>query len=669
MSRNKNKHIPNKGKKMNILEGKTFVGKLDLSRQGLGFVIVEHLESDILVRPEDLKNALKGDIVRVQIMNVSKNGRMEGKIIELIEHSQNEFIGTLEVSDNFAFLKTDQDNMRFDLFIPLKKLKGGKNGDKALARITEWSEKGKKPEAEIVEILSNQRENEIAMKEILIEQGFPLHFSKQALKETDELPTTLDEQEIQNRKDCRDILTFTIDPADAKDFDDAISIRKLKNGHVEVGVHIADVSYYVKPEMELDKEALKRACSVYLPDRVLPMLPEKISNQLCSLRPHEDKFTFSAIFQLDHKGNVKQYWLGRTVIHSDKRMSYEDAQEIIENKEGELSEEILLLHEITQNLRSERFKKGAINFSSQEIRFKLDENGIPVGIEIKESKEANQLIEELMLLANRTVATYVGKKKMKNQVQIPFPYRVHDVPNEDKLAVFAAFASRFGYHLNLNSPQKIAETFNQMLKEVQGKPEQHVLEQLGIRTMSKALYTTDNIGHYGLGFEDYGHFTSPIRRYPDIMVHRIVQECIEDKVNIDKKMESKARHCSNQERKAMDAERTAHKYKQVEYMQKFIGEEFDAIISGVAPFGFWAETIEHKCEGLISVADLEEVDDFEFLEAEYALRGLHTGQRFQMGDKVKIKVIATSLEKKQIDFGFVEMETKNKSSKKTKNKK
>jgi ribonuclease R len=385
-------------------------------------------------------------------------------------------------------------------------------------------------------------------------------------------------------------------------------------------------------------------------------LPEHISNELCSLRPDEDKFTFSAIFQLTPEAKVTQYWIGRTVIRSDKRFTYEQAQEIIETGKGEaFVTEVLTLNTISQKLRKERFAKGAINFSSQEIRFKLDEMGVPIGIEIKESKAAHQLIEELMLLANKTVATYVGKRVV-NQAPIPFPYRVHDVPNEDKLAVFASFASRFGYKFNLSSPEKIAISFNEMLAAVQGKPEQHVLEQLGIRTMAKAIYTSDNIGHYGLGFEDYCHFTSPIRRYPDIMVHRIVQQCIDNEVKPDKKMEIKCRHCSDQERKAMEAERNANKYKQVEYMLKFVGETFDAVVSGVSSFGFWAETIAQKCEGLIGMEALSLIDEFAFVDSDYALVGMHTGLKFRIGDKVQIKVLAASLEKRQIDFGYVPLE-------------
>jgi ribonuclease R len=655
MKKKKSQYMPRKQKPKSPAVGKTFVGKLDVARQGMGFVIVENLEQDILVRPENLHIALDGDTVRVQVEHVGNQGRMEGQIVDVITHAQTEFIGRLDISDKFAFLIPDKRKMRIDIFVPLGKLKGAKQGERAVVRITEWQGKSKNPVGEVVELLSQERENEIAMKEILVENGFPLRFSETVIKQAESLPDSLAADEIKKRKDCRDILTFTIDPADAKDFDDALSIRTLKNGNIEVGVHIADVSHYVLPDTELDVEAYERATSVYLPDRVLPMLPEHISNNLCSLRPDEDKFTFSVIFQLNRKGTVKQFWIGRTVIHSDRRFAYEDAQKIIEEKKGELSDEILLLHEIAENLRSERFKKGAINFSSQEVRFKLDEKGLPLGVEIKESKEANKLIEEFMLLANRTVAEYVQKRKVNSQ-PVPFPYRVHDFPNEDKLTAFAAFAARFGYKFNLNNPDEIAHSFNDMLRQVEGKPEQHVLEQLGIRTMAKAVYSTENVGHYGLGFEDYCHFTSPIRRYPDVMVHRIVQQCIDDQIKADKKMEQKCRHCSDRERKAMEAERAANKYKQVEFMQQFVGDTFDAIVSGVSSFGFWAETVEQKCEGLVSVADMAEWDEFTFLEREYALVGLRTGLRFRIGDKVQIKVVAANLEKRQIDFGYVRAE-------------
>ncbi len=660
--KHKQKHTSKKQKTKSPLAGKEVNGILDISRGGLGFVKVEGWEQDVLIRPEDMETAFDGDEVRVRVDRVSSKGRPEGVVRSVLKRTQTEFSGRLEVSDKFAFLIPDKDNMRVDIFVPLNSLKGAKDGEHAIVKIVDWSSKSKNPVGEVVEVLTNQRLNQIAMKSILVENGFPLHFSDDALEEAARIPDALDSNEIKRRKDCRDVLTFTIDPVDAKDFDDAISIRPLKGGYFEIGVHIADVSYYVVEDTQLDKEAYERATSVYLPDQVLPMLPEHISNVLCSLRPNEDKFTFSAIFQMNKEGKVKQYWIGRTVIHSNRRYTYEEAQEIIETGKGDYAEEILLLNSIARKLRAERFKKGAINFSSQEVRFKLDENGTPIGIEIKESKEAHQLIEELMLLANRTVASYVGKREV-NKAPIPFPYRVHDLPNEDKLALFAAFASRFGYKFNLNNPDQIASSFNEMLEKVQGKPEQHVLEQLGIRTMAKAIYTTDNIGHYGLGFDEYCHFTSPIRRYPDVMVHRIVQQCIDEKIRADKKMEVKCRHCSDQERKAMEAERAANKYKQVEYMQKFIGETFDAVVSGVSSFGFWAETVEHKCEGLVSIADLAEVDEFTFLESDYALVGLRTGKRFRIGDKVKIQVVAANLERRQIDFAYAQDAIPQKSAK------
>ena len=647
----KSNYIPKKQKK-SPLSGRKVSGKLEVVKSGMGFVIVEGWEKDIFVRSNDMKTAMDGDIVEVVIEKINSSGRPEGKVVDVLKRGQSEFTGILEVSENFGFLIPDKNNVNFDIFIPSKYLKGGKTGEKAVVKVTDWSGSNKNPQGEVVELLSGERDNQVAMKEILLDNGFQLRFSDEAMKESEAMPEILPEEEIAKRKDCRDIFTITIDPVDAKDFDDAISFRKLKNGLIELGVHIADVSHYVQPNTALDKEAYERATSVYLPDRVLPMLPEHISNVLCSLRPHEDKFTFSAIFQINEQGEVKQYWIGRTVIHSNHRFAYEDAQQIIETGKGEYAEEVLTMHRIAQNLRAERFAKGAINFSSQEIRFKLDEQGVPIGIIVKESKEANQLIEEFMLLANRTVAAYVGKRTVNN-AEIPFPYRIHDVPNEEKLANFAQFSARFGYKLNLNNPDTIASSFNQMLKDVHGKPEQHILEQLGIRTMSKAIYSSENIGHYGLGFEDYCHFTSPIRRYPDVMVHRIVQQVIDNEVKPDKNMEAKCTHCSERERKAMEAERTADKYKQVEFMSKHIGDVFEALISGVSSIGFWAETIEHKCEGMISIAELSDWDDFTFVESDYALVGAHTHKRFRIGDRVNIQVVRADLERKQIDFAYV----------------
>ncbi|HRP90993.1 MAG TPA: ribonuclease R [Edaphocola sp.] len=664
---NKSKYIPTKKNQRTKVEGLHKEGLLEVTRSGMGYVIVEGMEKDILIRQGDLKNAIDGDKVKVKLLKISNNGRTEGAVVSVLQRSQEEFTGIIEASETFGFLIPDKDNINFDIFIPKKFLKGAKTGDKAIAKVTDWGNGKKNPEGKVVELLTDERDNQIAMKEILLDAGFHLRFPDVVMQESEAIPNQLSEEEIASRKDCRDILTLTIDPVDAKDFDDALSIRELDNGKYEIGVHIADVSYYVRPNTELDGEAYQRATSVYLPDRVLSMLPEHISNVLCSLRPDEDKFTFSVIFQMNEKGEVSNYWIGRTVIRSDRRFTYEEAQEIIEKKEGEHKEAILTLNKIAQNIRIERFKHGAINFSSKEIRFQLDEQAVPIGILVKESKAANMLIEEFMLMANKTVAHYVGKRKVNNN-PIPFPYRVHDLPDEVKLESFAQFASRFGYKLNLGNPQTIASSFNEMLKNLDGKLEQTILEQLGIRTMAKAVYTTENIGHYGLGFEEYCHFTSPIRRYPDVMVHRIVQELIDKDIRPDKQMELKCQHCSERERKAMEAERSADKYKQVEFMNKYIGDTFDAIISGVSAIGFWAEIPEYKCEGMISIQDLNDIDEFTFVESEYALVGFGTNKRFRIGDKVKIRVERTDFIKRQIDFGYV-AEEKPKKSKVAKKKK
>jgi ribonuclease R len=487
------------------------------------------------------------------------------------------------------------------------------------------------------------------MKSIVAEAGFNLEFSEESLAFARSLSEKISDLEISKRKDYRKVLTFTIDPVDAKDFDDAISFQKLENGNIEIGVHIADVSHYVQPDTVIDKEAYERATSVYLPDRVYPMLPEKISNELCSLRPHEEKLTFSATFEINEIGKVVNTWFGKTIIYSDRRFTYEQVQEIIETKVGDHSSEILWLLDFTQKLRKARFDHGAINFSSQEVRFTLDEKGKPTGITVKESKESHQLIEELMLKANQLIAEKMGQVKIKKEA-IPFPYRVHDQPNEDKLAPFVAFAKSHGYPFDLSSPDDIAHSFNALMLSAHGKPEQHVLEQLGIRTMAKAVYTTNNIGHYGLGFEHYCHFTSPIRRYPDVLVHRVVQSVLLGNPMNDSGMEEKCAHCSERERAAMEAERASNKYKQVEFMSQFLGHTFEGVISGVSSFGFWVETVEHKCEGLVSITTLSRMDDFRLVESSYSLVGLRSGRKFSMGDKITIKVVAANLEKRQLDY-------------------
>jgi len=653
MSRKPSKQKQKQKQKNKSSQVQVLKGKLEVTRSGMGYVVIDNGTGDVLVRPGDFINALNGDVVRVKVVKENgRTGKKEGKITEVVTRRQTEFIGHVQLSTNFAFFVPDTDKPMPDLFIPLSSLNGAKHKDRVVARLVKWDKEDKKPVGEIVNIMQPEDENDAAMKELLAQAGFPLFFSEDVLEEAGRLPDILDQEELKKRKDCRDILTFTIDPVDAKDFDDALSIRLLSNGVYEIGVHIADVSYYVEPETELDEEAYKRATSVYLPDRVNPMLPERISNELCSLRPHEDKFTFSAIFQMNTKGEIKQYWLGRTAIHSDHRYTYEDVQEIIEKKEGKYVDEILLLNDLAQRMRKKRFSKGAINFSSQEVRFKLDEKGKPVGIVVKESKEAHQLIEEFMLLANRTVAENISKIQI-NKKPLPFPYRVHDQPDAEKLAPFMDFAKKHGHTFDLSSPESIARSFNSMLEAAKGKPEQHVLEQLGIRTMAKAVYTTENIGHYGLAFEHYCHFTSPIRRYPDVLVHRVLESVIQGKPIIDKKMEEKCKHSSDRERAAMECERAGNKYKQVEYMRDYLGEMFEGVVSGVSSFGFWVETVAHKCEGLVSLLSLSDYDDFRLIEGDYSLVGSRSGRRFRMGDKVMIRVIAANLDKRQLDYEWV----------------
>lgn len=620
----------------------------------MGFVIVPDMETDILIRPNDFNTAMHNDTVIVRV-KPGNGRRLQGEVVEVVERKRKEFIGRVQVSKDFAFFIPDQDKPMPDFFIPLGNLHGAVNEDRVVAKLVKWENGDKRPVGEVITILDAENTNDVAMKEILLENGFPLDFPDDALEIAARIPEVISDKEISKRKDVRDILTFTIDPVDAKDFDDAISFRVLKNGTYEIGVHIADVSHYVESENALDKFAYQKATSVYLPDRVNPMLPEHISNVLCSLRPNEDKLTFSAVFQMNAKAEVKQYWLGKTVIHSDRRFTYEEVQDIIETKAGDHAEVILLLNELAQKMRKRRFNKGAINFSSQEVRFKLDEKGDPIGIVVKESKESHQLIEEFMLLANRYVAENISKIKFKGKA-LPFPYRIHDTPDEEKLLPFIAFANKFGHKFDASSPEAIATSFNKLLKDVHGRPEQHVLEQLGIRTMAKAKYTTENVGHYGLGFEHYCHFTSPIRRYPDVLVHRILQEVLEDRIVPDKKLEEKCKHCSERERAAMEAERASNKYKQVQFMSNHVGEDFDGVISGVASFGFWVETVDHKCEGLVSINSLLEYDEFRHVENDYALVGMRSGKKFRMGDKVRIKVAAANLGKRQLDYVWLASE-------------
>ena len=631
----------------------TAKGILDITRSGLAYVSTGDPEGDVLVRPADYNKAFNGDTVRVKITRDGWDGKKrEGRVEEILHRRQTDFIGNLRHHAGRWFFLPDTDKPMPHFELEAAPEIEVDEEQKVMVRFVRWDKDDRRPVCGLIEVVTDANLGDMAMKDILLESGFALSFSDEALEGAARLPETIAEAELKKRRDFREVTTFTIDPVDARDFDDAISFKTIKKGLWEIGVHIADVSHFVTPDTQLDEEAFTRATSVYLPDRVNPMLPERISNELCSLRPYEDKYTFSAVFEVNAKGEVKNLWLGRTVIHSNHRFTYEEAQQVIESGEGKFSEEILVLNKLAQTLRKNRFAKGAINFSSTESRFQLDETGKPIGVVIKESKEAHQLIEEWMLMANKAVAEKVSGIKIKDK-PLPFPYRVHDQPNEEKLEPFMAFARKFGYKFNTNSPELIAASFNEMLTLAKGTPQQAVLEQLGIRTMAKAIYTTENIGHYGLGFENYCHFTSPIRRYPDVMVHRILQQVLDGKPQADKKMEEKCRHCSERERAAMDCERMANKYKQVEYMQQFLGETFEAVISGVATFGFWAETVEHKCEGLVSLKDLNYYDDFRLVQSDYALTGFRSGRSFRMGDAITIRVVAASLEKRQIDFEWV----------------
>lgn len=631
--------------------GATLNGKLDISKNGMGYVTVSGREIDIVIKRDNLRGAMSGDTVEVQLVDSKRTKREEGIITKILKRSQTELIGTVQLNVGFAFVIPDNEQFTKDIFIAERDSKQLKNGDRVLVRITDWSEKMKNPQGVVLEVLTADRDNDIAMKEILLQAGFSLQFPVEVIEESKHLSTNIN-TEIKKRKDLRELFTITIDPFDAKDFDDAISYRILENKNYEIGVHIADVAHYVQPDTALDKEALSRATSVYLPDRVLPMLPETISNELCSLRPHEDKLTFSVLFEINQKAEVISSWIGKTITHSNRRFTYEEVQDIIESGKGDHHQEILSIHKISQTLRKNKFEQGAINFSSEEVKFILDEQGIPVDVMVKQSKESHQLIEELMLLANRTVSEFASKFR-KNKKPVLFPYRVHDSPDIKKLKSFAQFALRFGHKFDLSTPDSIASSFNRMIINSADDPKQEILHTLGIRTMAKAIYTTENIGHYGLGFEFYSHFTSPIRRYPDVLSHRILLGLLENKPIHIENLEALCVHCSDKERKAMEAERDGNKYKQVEFMQKFIGDDFEAVISGVSAYGCWAQTLLHKCEGFVSMANLSEIDDFEFSDEDYALIGKYTKMKFQIGQAIRIKVVAANLSKRQLDYDLV----------------
>jgi len=641
--------------KFQLLELKTFIeGKVDLTNDGSAFIVTDdEFESDIFVAPRKLRNALNGDRVRVYVYAKSKGKHKEGEVIEILQRNKIEFTGIVKLSERFAFFIPDDRKMMHDIFIPMNQLNGAKNGIKAVAEITDWPTDAKNPIGRIKHILGAQGENDTEMNAILAEYGFPLSFPAEVEHESEEIPETITEQEIARRRDFRDILTFTIDPFDAKDFDDAISFRYLDNGHYEIGVHIADVSHYIKPDSALDKEALDRATSVYLVDRVIPMLPERLSNGLCSLRPREDKLCFSAVFVMDENAYIQEEWYGKTIIHSNRRFTYEEVQEIIETKQGDHSKEIEELNALAYKLRERKFKNGAISFETTEVKFKLDETGKPIGVYVKERKDAHKLIEDFMLLANRKVAEHVSKMG-KGKHKYTFVYRVHDSPKPESLANFAQFAARFGYRINTKSDKETAKSLNYLMEDVEGKKEQNVLTQLAIRSMAKAIYTTKSSSHYGLAFDHYTHFTSPIRRYPDVMVHRLLFHYLNGGQSANAEhYEKLCQHSSQMEKKAADAERASVKYKQAEYLRDQVGNIFSGVISGVTEWGMYVEIIENKCEGMIRLRDIS--DDFYTLdEKNYAIIGQRKKKVYQLGDEVRIRVKNVDLTKKQIDFSLVQ---------------
>ncbi|MBB2145180.1 ribonuclease R [Pedobacter sp. LMG 31464] len=648
---------PERGK-FKLKDQKVFIiGKVDMTADGSAFIVPDdEFEKDIFVAPRKLRNALHGDIVKVHVFGKKTSGRRnEGEIVEIITRAKTDFIGVAKVSERFAFIIPDDRKMLHDIFVPLSDLNGAKNGQKVQVSITDWPEGAKNPIGKVINVLGTQGENDTEMNAILAQYGFPLSFPTEVEKEANAIPETVSEAEIneKGRKDFRETVTFTIDPADAKDFDDAISFKKLPNGNYEVGVHIADVSHYVKPNSALDKEAYERATSVYLVDRVIPMLPERLSNGVCSLRPNEDKLCFAAVFELDNEANIKSEWFGRTTIHSDRRFSYEEAQEVIETKAGDYAEEILKLNELAYILRDRKFKNGAISFESTEVKFKLDERGKPIGVYVKERKDAHKLIEDFMLLANKKVAEFIAKKGNGNN-KYTFVYRSHDSPNLENLNNFAAFASRFGYKINTKTDKDIAKSLNYLMEDVEGKKEQNMLTQLAIRSMAKAIYTTKKTSHYGLAFDHYTHFTSPIRRYPDVMVHRLLALYLDGGRSANaEEYETASSHSSAMEKRASDAERASIKYKQAEYLEDNIGSLYTGIISGVTEWGMYVEISENKCEGMIRLRDITD-DFYVWDEKNYCIVGQRKHKKYQLGDEVQVKVKKVDLSKRQIDFSLIQ---------------